>query len=174
MSDPSCCSYAAVRRFLLLPIVIFLLLLGSAYRPGRSLSAEMVQWREDITCVAQEFVGARYRYAGVSPDTGFDCSGFTRFILNKYDVSLAHGSATQAVQGTRVPLSEVMPGDLLFFGRRGRIQHVALIVKNNPDGIICIHSTCTRGVVVENVSTSSYWKSRILFARDVLGRRIPE
>ena len=138
------------------------------------MSAEMAQLREQIICLAQEYVGIRYRYAGVSPSTGFDCSGFTSFILKKFDVTVSCGSSTQAVQGTKVPLKEVIPGDLLFFGRRGRIQHVAMVVENTPGGIICIHSTCTRGVVVENVSTSAYWRPRILFARDVLGQRTLE
>lgn len=138
------------------------------------MSAEMAQLREQIICLAQEYVGIRYRYAGTSPNTGFDCSGFTSFILKHFDVRVSSGSSTQALQGTKVPLKEVIPGDLLFFGRRGRIQHVAMVVENTPGGIICIHSTCTRGVVVENVSTSAYWRPRILFARDVLGQRTLE
>ncbi len=174
MSDPSCCCFKKVSRFLLFPIAVFLLLTGSAYRPVRALSAEMVQLREEMTGLAQQFVGIRYRYAGISPATGFDCSGFTSFILKKFDVTVSCGSATQSLQGTKVPLSDVMPGDLLFFGRKGRIQHVGMVVENTPNGIICIHSTCSRGVVVENVSTSSYWRPRILFARDVLGRHIAE
>ncbi len=130
----------------------------------------MVQMREEIIQFAQQYVGIRYRYAGTSPDRGFDCSGFTSFILKKFDARVSSSSAMQSMQGIRVPLSEVMPGDLVFFGRKGRIQHVAMVVENSPAGIICVHSTCTRGVVVENVSTSTYWRSRILFARDVLGR----
>lgn len=170
MSDPSSCCYYTVRRFFLLPIALLLLVFGSAYRPIRALSAEMIQLREEIICQAQQYVGIRYRYAGVSPTTGFDCSGFTSYILKKFDVTVSCGSATQSLQGIKVPLSDVMPGDLMFFGRRGRIQHVAMVVENTPNGIVCVHSTCSRGIVVENVSTSAYWRPRILFARDVLGR----
>ncbi|MBK6929905.1 MAG: C40 family peptidase [Saprospirales bacterium] len=136
------------------------------------MSTEMVQFREEIIDYARQFVGIRYRYAGRNPGTGFDCSGFTSYILEKFDAEVSSSSSTQSVQGIKVPLRNVMPGDLLFFGRRGRIQHVAIVVENNPDGIICVHSTCSRGVIVENVSTSSYWRPRILFARDVLGRRL--
>jgi len=176
MSDPSSCCFTTVRRFFLLPIALLLVVLGSAYRPIRALSAEMIQLREEIICQAQQYVGIRYRYAGVSPTTGFDCSGFTSFILKKFDVNVSCGSSTQSQQGVKVPLSEVMPGDLVFFGNRSRtrIQHVAMVVENTPSGIVCVHSTCTRGIVVENVSTSAYWRPRILFARDVLGRRTAE
>lgn len=172
MSDPSSsCFTSLLRRYLFLSLILTAVLAGTAFRPSRSLDVEMLQLREEIIAFAREYVGIRYRYAGTSPETGFDCSGFTSFVLKKFDTQISGASSRQAIEGIRVPLSEVMPGDLLFFGRRGRIQHVAMVVEHTPDGIVCVHSTCTRGVVVENVSTSSYWRSRILYARDVLGRR---
>lgn len=172
MSDPSSSCLPKLRRFVLVPLSILILTFGSAFRPSRSMSLEMLQLRAEIVDFAQDFVGTRYRYAGRSPETGFDCSGFTSFILQKFDTAVSSSSSTQSLQGAKVPLKEVMPGDLLFFKhRRGRgIQHVAMVVENTPGGIICVHSTCTRGVVVENVSTSAYWRPRILFARDVLGQ----
>ncbi|MEQ1747384.1 MAG: C40 family peptidase [Saprospiraceae bacterium] len=161
-----------MRRFVLLPLSILILTLGSAFSPSRSMSMEMLQLRSEIVGFAQEFVGLRYRYAGRSPETGFDCSGFTRFVLQKFDAAVSSSSSTQSLQGAKIPLDQVMPGDLVFFGRRGRsrIQHVAMVVENTPGGIVCVHSTSHRGVVVENVSTSKYWRPRILFARDVLGQ----
>lgn len=172
MRDSSSCCFSLFRRFVFVPISIFLFLTASSFRPCRSLSAEMLQMREDMIGVAQQFVGIRYRYAGVNPSTGFDCSGFTSYILKKFDAQVSSSSSLQSKQGIKVPLSDVLPGDLVFFGRRGRgIQHVAMVVENSADGIICVHATCSRGVVVENVSTSAYWRPRILFARDVLGQR---
>ncbi len=169
MSDPSCCCFKQLRRYFFIPLFITVFLFGSAFRPSRALSIEMLQLREEIIGFAQQFVGIHYRYAGVSPTTGFDCSGFTSYILKKFDAKVSSSSFMQSHQGIKVPLSDVMPGDLLFFGRKGRIQHVAMVVERNPDGIVCVHSTCSRGIIVENVSTSPYWRSRIMFARDVLG-----
>lgn len=174
MSDPSSCCLTRFYRFAFFPIVLLLFISGSAFRPGRILNAGMEQLREEITCEAQQYVGIRYRYAGISPETGFDCSGFTSYILKKFDAQVSNSSALQSRQGTKVPLSEVLPGDLVFFGRKGHIQHVAMVVENTANGIICVHSTCSRGIVVENVNTSSYWRPRILFARDVLGQRTME
>lgn len=133
---------------------------------------EMQQLREQMVGFAQQYVGIHYRYAGISPATGFDCSGFTSFILKKFDAKISSSSFMQSLQGIKVPLSDVMPGDLVFFGRRGHIQHVAMVVERSPDGIVCVHSTCSRGIIVENVSTSSYWRPRIMFARDVLGSNV--
>ncbi len=157
-----------------LPLLTFLSLLviglGAAFKPVRVLDAEMLQLREEIVQYAQTFVGLPYRYASRSPEKGFDCSGFTSYVLSKFDAPLSPSSRMQALQGKQVPLSEVVPGDLLFFGRNGQIQHVALVVEKTPGGIVCIHST-RRGVVLENVHASSYWRPRVLFARDVLGER---
>lgn len=171
MSDPSSSCFPLLRRLLFSSLILILFFAGSAFRPSRTLSVEMQQFRAQIIEYAQLFVGIRYRYAGRNPESGFDCSGFTSFILNKFDAVVSSSSAMQSTQGIKVPLSEVEPGDLLFFGRKGRIQHVALVVEHNEDGIVCIHSTCSRGIITENVSTSSYWRPRIMFARDVLGRR---
>lgn len=134
----------------------------------RANDAEMMQFRADITGYAQNFTGLKYRYAGRSPKTGFDCSGFTSYILDEFQVKVSACSRTQSTQGIKINLDDVIPGDLIFFGRPGHIQHVALVVENTPAGIFCVHSTCSRGVIVENISESKYWKPKILFARDVI------
>lgn len=173
LMNDSCSSKRPITKCSLLLFTFLLLLvssLGVSFRPVRMLDPEMLQMREEIVQYAQTFIGLPYRYGSRSPEKGFDCSGFTSYILSKYDVPLSPSSRTQALQGKRVPLSEVVPGDLLFFGYKGRIHHVALVVENTPGGIVCIHST-RRGVVLENVHASSYWRPRVLFARDVLGER---
>jgi len=134
----------------------------------RANDAEMMQFRSDVTGYAQNFTGLRYRYAGRSPKTGFDCSGFTSYILDEFKVKVSSCSRTQSTQGVKISLDEVQAGDLVFFGRPGHIQHVALVVENTPEGVYCVHSTCSRGIIVENISTSKYWKPKILFARDVI------
>lgn len=134
----------------------------------RANDAEMMQFRSDVTGYAQNFTGLRYRYAGRSPKTGFDCSGFTSYILDEFKVKVSSCSRTQSTQGVKISLDEVQPGDLVFFGRPGHIQHVAMVVENTPEGVYCVHSTCSRGIIVENISTSKYWKPKILFARDVI------
>ncbi len=137
-------------------------------RPSSVEDAEMMQFRTDIIGYAQNFLGLRYRSAGHSPKTGFDCSGFTNYLLNEFGVKVSTCAMTQSRQGLKVSLKDVLPGDLVFFGGHGRIQHVAMVVERTAAGIFCVHSTCTRGIIVENISTSKYWKPKILFARDVI------
>jgi cell wall-associated NlpC family hydrolase len=139
---------------------------GAGANSGVSSSMKM---RLEIADFGAKFVGVPYKYAGQSPSTGFDCSGFTSYVLKGFGVTLSPASAAQATTGTRVPLNRAQPGDLLFFGdSESKIQHVALIVKNDKNGITCVHSTSSRGVMVENVNKSTYWEPKILFARSVL------
>jgi cell wall-associated NlpC family hydrolase len=139
----------------------------STYRtPKKGDSKEQIL-RENITRHAKKYVGVKYKYAGKSPK-GFDCSGFTGYVFEKFDINLSASSQAQATTGKKVSLSKAKSGDLLFFGKHGKINHVALIVSNSPEGIEVIHSTSSKGVMVQNVSKSGYWKPRIMFARDVM------
>jgi cell wall-associated NlpC family hydrolase len=126
-------------------------------------------FRQKVVDYGKKFVGVNYLYAGQSPKTGFDCSGFTSYVLKEYGVVASPASAIQAKEGRYVELDQVLPGDLIFFGdSKKKIQHVALVVSRGLDGITCVHSTSSRGVIVENISQSTYWKPKILFARDLI------
>ena len=168
------------RLFVLYPLTFLLFLVCasfsgvnvSALRPSNT--AEVMQLREFVSGYAQNFVGVRYRHAGTSPRQGFDCSGFTSYILKEFDIKVSSCSATQSKQGEKIGFDEVLPGDLVFFGRKGRVTHVALVVERTDEGIFCVHSTCSRGVIVENISTSKYWKPKMMFARDVVTTQMVE
>lgn len=124
--------------------------------------------RTDIISYAKQFVGTKYVYAGKDP-RGFDCSGFTSYVMKEFDVSLSSSSRMQEDQGRSISVSDALAGDLIFFRRekRGRVFHVALVVSNTRDGLKVIHST-NRGVVVDNISHNSYWKPKISTARRVI------
>ncbi len=131
---------------------------------------EMI-FRKGIVERARQFVGIKYKYAGRAPETGFDCSGFTSYVLGLYNVKVSPASKVQATEGQPISLDRAKSGDLVFFssaGKGGKVTHVALVVENTAEGIFVIHSTSSRGVMVENVSISKYWKPKLLFARDVI------
>ena len=134
----------------------------------------MMQLREFIAGYAQNFVGIDYRHGGGASATGFDCSGFTSFALREFGISVSAASSAQAAQGEAVSLDAVLPGDLIFFGRRGRVSHVALVVRRTEEGIFCVHSTSSRGIMVENITASAYWRPKIMFARDVITQQAVE
>ncbi|MFK7797719.1 MAG: C40 family peptidase [Aureispira sp.] len=127
--------------------------------------------RGNILQEAKKYLGLKYIWGGTTP-RGFDCSGFTSYVLAQKGVGIARSSRYQAKQGKAVELTEAKTGDLIFFskyGKGGRVTHVALVVDNKEDGVYIIHST-RRGIVVDNLSKSNYWKPKILYAKDVISK----
>jgi cell wall-associated NlpC family hydrolase len=112
----------------------------------------------DVANYAKQFVGSRYSYGGTSP-RGFDCSGLTSYVYNKFGVNLPHSAAAQfsTSYGAAVgSMDNLKAGDLVFFrgtgGHRG-ISHVALYI----GGGRVVHAMTPRyGVQVSNVY-DSYW-----------------
>lgn len=77
---------------------------------------------------AKEFLGNPYVWGGTSLTKGADCSGYVLSIFGKYGYSLPHSSRAQANMGTKVSLAEAKPGDLVFYSKGGRINHVAIYI----------------------------------------------
>lgn len=77
---------------------------------------------------ALRYQGVPYRWGGESPD-GFDCSGLVQFVFGRHGVSLPRVAADQARAGTAVPVDDLRPGDLVFFGRP--VDHVGIYYGEN-------------------------------------------
>lgn len=124
--------------------------------------------RQEAIRYAKTFMGTKYKLGGTSPRSGFDCSGFTVYVMKQVDVALSRTSQAQESNGKKVRLKKVQPGDLIFYRRSplGKVFHVSIVVANKSDGIYVIHST-SRGVVIDNVTKSSYWSPKISSARSV-------
>lgn len=124
--------------------------------------------RKEAIDYAKTFLGTKYKLGGTSPKSGFDCSGFTSYVMKQVDIALSRTSQAQENNGEKVRLKKVEPGDLIFYRRTplGKVFHVSMVVANKEDGIYVIHST-SRGVVIDNVTKSSYWSPKISSARSV-------
>jgi cell wall-associated NlpC family hydrolase len=143
---------------------------GSAAKTPASSGSREARLRKDIVHYAGQFKGAPYQYAGKNPRSGFDCSGFTSYVMDNFDIALSPASREQAKQGKVKPLHDAQPGDLVFFRRSSSepVFHVALIVEADRNSMKVIHSTTSRGVIVEDILSSSYWKPKIYQVRDVV------
>ncbi len=71
---------------------------------------------------ARAQLGKPYQYAGAGPNT-FDCSGLTMMAWAQGGVSMPHGSQAQYNMFPKVPISQLQPGDLVFFGSSGPSNH---------------------------------------------------
>ncbi|PSR11746.1 MAG: hydrolase [Bacteroidetes bacterium] len=140
--------------------------------PANSTTRSDNQLRNNIVEFALNQKGARYKYAGRNPKTGFDCSGFTHYVFAEFNVNLTPVSRAQEAECRKIPLKNAQTGDLVFFrkSKAGSVFHVALVVSNDASGITVVHSTSSRGVISENITTSSYWRSKVTTACDVLNK----
>jgi cell wall-associated NlpC family hydrolase len=130
--------------------------------------------RNQLVDFAKQFIGTRYRHGGKRPG-GFDCSGFTSYVLGNFNYHVSPSSAAQAYVGQCVDFDKVQKGDLLIFGYWGkggsfRTSHAALVISEQGEPVRMIHSA-RRGVTIDEVGGTnwrSYYAKRLLFARRVI------
>ncbi len=104
---------------------------------------------------AKKYIGTPYVYGGSSP-SGFDCSGFVKYVYSHFGVNLNRVAAAQSQNGYAVSADSMLPGDIICFangGSRGYIGHVGIYV---GDGMF-IHSPRTGYTVcIESLAATSY------------------
>ncbi len=67
-----------------------------------------------VVGIAMRYLGVPYVWGGSTP-RGFDCSGFVAYVFAQIGVSLPHSSYSMYGMGTPVSISQLQPGDLVFF-----------------------------------------------------------
>lgn len=95
-----------------------------------------------LVVYASNFMGTPYRWGGTTP-SGFDCSGFMKYVFAHFGVNLPRTSDSQFGVGQRISRDSLQPGDLVFFGAPGNPHHVGMYVGDN----CYIHSPQTGDVV---------------------------
>lgn len=120
---------------------------------------------EKILLTAYSQVGTPYQFGGTSPDRGFDCSGFTRWVFAQNGIQLPRSSSEQFRIGRPVAKEDVRPGDLLIYKRyrNSSSTHVGIYV---GDGRY-IHSPSKGKTVMESDAFSGSAGVRFIGARRV-------
>ncbi|WDL95491.1 C40 family peptidase [Alicyclobacillus sp. ALC3] len=133
---------------------------------SQSLAQEVLQ-------TAYHLEGIHYHWGGASPATGFDCSGFVQYVFATHGIHLPRTASEQAQVGRPVPLSQLQPGDLLFFVNTysyptKQVTHVAIYIGNG--NVIESSSVRNQGVmVIHNIMQDPWYRSRYYGARNVVG-----
>ncbi len=86
---------------------------------------EMSEKAQDIILSAKQYLGVPYVWGGTTP-AGFDCSGLMQWVFAQNGISIPRVSQAQQASVKEIPVSEVQPGDLVFWGRPA--HHVALYI----------------------------------------------
>ncbi len=113
---------------------------------------------QEVLINALSLTGIKYKYGGNSPATGFDCSGFVRYVFrNAANLTLPPTARAIAQIGKTVKKDELQPGDLVFFNTlKSTFSHVGIYLGDNK----FIHAPSSgKTVRVENMQ-ESYWASR--------------
>lgn len=124
--------------------------------------------RQNVVASAERFIGLKYKWGGKSPKSGFDCSGFTSYVMQENGVNVQGASHHQSKLGKKISKSKVAPGDLIFFGNGSKVSHVAIVKANTGRSLEVIHATSGSGVRVDDINDSDYWNKRYLYARQVI------
>lgn len=112
-----------------LALLVLFLTTTACFRVGSALAAharaglavQEARERAGVVRFARRLLGVRYTYGGTSPRSGFDCSGFTRFVYAHFGIALPHSSFAQFDLGRRVARGSLQPGDLVFFDGLGHV-----------------------------------------------------
>jgi len=107
---------------------------------------------------AAQLVGQPYRYGGASPSTGFDCSGLVQWSYAQAGRKLPRSTDDQRVAGQRIRVSELRPGDLIFFDQEGKKHgHVGIYIGNGE----FVHAPSSGKRVRRDRLDTPYWTNHV-------------
>ena len=116
---------------------------------------------------AMTLLGTPYRWGGSNPDSGFDCSGLVGYVfrsalgieLPRVSREMAHDNNAELINDR----AALAAGDLVFFGRKGRVDHVGIYVGEGR----FLHAPSTGKDVRVDTLLSGYWGNKFMQARRV-------
>jgi cell wall-associated NlpC family hydrolase len=144
--------------------------ISSAATGSTSASSEsensLAQFGGELVLRAMTLLGINYKFGGNSPETGFDCSGFVRYVFKEaFGYTLPRRSEEISQKGVKIGIDQLVPGDLVFFNTLKRtFSHVGIYIGNNQ----FVHAPSSGSVVRVESIDKNYWQARFDGARRVL------
>lgn len=127
-------------------------------------SANITDLRKALIAMAMKLRDTRYVRGGRDPSSGFDCSGFVRYVFaHAVGMQLPRNSASQFLAGLKINRADMQPGDLVFFRTHGKrhISHVGIYISNGR----FIHSPSAGKSVEISSLNEGYWAKRFAGAK---------
>lgn len=145
--------------FLLITIVIlFMSLPATGFTQAADQSSSLVG-KQPLEYLLKQYLGIPYRRGGLTKK-GMDCSGFVRTVYRRiFGVELPHNSRDQyrCTDLKKVATNRLQTGDLLFFARKKKVNHVGIYLGNNR----FIHASSSVGITISSLN-EGYWKKRFI------------
>ncbi|MEW6342175.1 MAG: C40 family peptidase [Paraburkholderia sp.] len=132
---------------------------------ARSFLSGMAGKAGDVVVGALNMIGVRYRWGGNTPDSGLDCSGFVRYVFqDTLGMALPRRAEEMSRVGEKVSMSNLKPGDLVFFNTMRRtFSHVGIYIGDNK----FVHSPSTGSTIRVDDLDDGYWEKRFTGARRI-------
>lgn len=162
----------AVHIFVLIALLVGVGIMGLSQDVLPTPNTEVaLSKRSQLIKEAEKYLGLRYK-TRIGKQI-MDCSGYTKFILSKFDTKVTRSSVTQIKDGKRVEnIKDARPGDILIFkGRNHKSNlpgHVALVHHWSNDTLYFIHSSVQKGITIDHIF-QSYYSKRFMQIRNVIG-----
>jgi cell wall-associated NlpC family hydrolase len=132
---------------------------GSAPKPFEDISRTLLTGRDSLVRLTKQQIGLKYRWGAKQPGIAFDCSALVQWIAGLFGQDLPRTAAQQAIVGVEIPkdTAQLLPGDLLTFGKGRRITHVGIYI---GEGKYIHAANKRRGVIESELSNAkpNYWK----------------
>jgi len=163
-------------KIIVIVVSLFLIACGSSKKTNfkqtkteKSSKKKKSDKADAIIAFAKTYSGTKYKYGGTTKK-GIDCSGLLFVSFQSEQIDLPRVALDMSKKGTKISLSKVQKGDLLFFKtnkKKRSINHVGLVVEKNKKGLFFIHSTTSSGVIISSLD-QNYWKNAFVEARKVI------
>ena len=152
-------------------LAFFAILTGCAGAPARTTvvsppSPQAFNPRLDggvrAALIAQEQIGISYRYGGMSPTTGFDCSGLVYYSFAQAGLTVPRTSGAQFRAARKISLTDAQPGDVVFFQDQEKLSHVGIYLGHRR----FVHAPSSgRTVSVANIDSPYYQEHLVAVGR---------
>jgi cell wall-associated NlpC family hydrolase len=149
-----------IRRIALATLLA--VLAGCASTPKPKAARPRHVQASPVVSDALSLQGTPYLWGGNSPDEGFDCSGFVKYVYGRHGIRLPRTAHEMASALPPLDNRRRQPGDLVFFNTTGEpYSHVGIYIGNDA----FVHSSSAKGQVIVSRLNLPYWWEHFLGVR---------